>query len=208
MKSVKKLKISTFNLLIITLFIVISISEINSQVVCSLDELVKEIFEDLLDNGKLDCLRESSVSPELEESDEQYKKRINANWDGDCSFEAEGNLQASWQQKLKENYNLKKGLVDVNGNPVKEDFDDQADMCEIIRALVANGKFVEIGEDVRSISLTLIDYITCPGGDYQTQVCAVTGGSFAEKSGWYIPLDGQSIKINEEPNYVLDLKPQ
>jgi hypothetical protein len=90
---------------------------------------------------------------------------------------------------------------------VKEDFDDQADMCEIIRALVANGKFIEIGEDVRNISLTLIDYITCPGGDFQTQVCAATGGSFAEKNLWYIPLDGQSIKINDEPLYVIDLKP-
>ena len=60
---------------------------------------------------------------------------------------------------LQQNYNLKVGLVDVEGNPVQRDFDDQADMCEIIRALVANGKFLEIGQDVRDIPLTLIDFI-------------------------------------------------
>ena len=191
--------------LIILFFFVISNSiSVNSQVVCSLDELIREVYEDLIDNGKLDCLRESVKN--MEETEEQEKKRLLANWDSDCSFEAEGNQQADWQQKLKENYSLKKGLVDVDGNPVPKDFDDQADMCEMIRAFVANGKFYEIGQDVRSISLELIDHITCPGGDFQTQVCAVTGGSFSEKNKWYIPLDGQAIKINEEPNYILDLK--
>lgn len=188
------------------LFVIFTFSFENysSQIVCSLDELILEIFEDILDNGKLDCLRESL--PLNEETPEQEKKRIKAQWDSDCSFEAEGNQQADWQQKLKENYSLKKGLVDVNGNPVKSDFDDQADMCEIVRALVANGKFMEIGEDVRSISLTLIDHLTCPGGDFQSQICAVTGGSFAEKNKWYIPLDGQAMKINDEPLCVLDMK--
>ena len=36
---------------------------------------------------------------------------------------------------------MTKGLVDVEGNPVENDFEDQADMCEIVRALVANSKF-------------------------------------------------------------------
>ena len=30
--------------------------------------------------------------------------------------------------------------VDVDGNPVENDFSDQADMCEIIRAMLANSK--------------------------------------------------------------------
>lgn len=34
---------------------------------------------------------------------------------------------------------MTKGLVDVDGNPVDTDFEDQADMCEIVRALVFNG---------------------------------------------------------------------
>ena len=77
------------------------------------------------------------------------------------------------------NFQLKKGLVDVNGDPVDKDFDDQADICEI-RALVANGKIPEIGEDVKSIDLKLLDFIDCPGAEVQTEVCAATGGSFAK----------------------------
>ena len=38
------------------------------------------------------------------------------------------------------NYGLTKGLVDVDGSPVENDFSDQADMCEIIRAMLANSK--------------------------------------------------------------------
>jgi hypothetical protein len=73
----------------------------NSEVVCSEDELVRELVEDLEDNGinkityllyliisigKLDCLRES-VGPKDEKPD-QRAKRLAANWDSDCSFEA------------------------------------------------------------------------------------------------------------------------
>jgi len=65
-----------------------------SEVVCSEDELVKELIEDIEDNGrhlkinlgKLDCLRESVGSKD--ESPEQRDKRIAANWDSDCSFES------------------------------------------------------------------------------------------------------------------------
>ena len=47
----------------------------------------------LLTSGKLDCLRES-IGPEGETPD-QKAKRIAANWDSDCSFEAntESNLK-------------------------------------------------------------------------------------------------------------------
>ena len=38
------------------------------------------------------------------------------------------------------NYKLSKGLIDVNGDQVETDFADQADMCEIVRSLVGNGK--------------------------------------------------------------------
>ena len=105
---------------------------------------------------------------------------------------------------FNENYNLKKGLVDVNGNPVEDDFDDQADMCEIVRALIANGKVPEVGEDINFIDLKVLDYIDCPGQDGQTQLCAATGKSFADKKSWYIPIDGQSFTINNEPKYILD----
>jgi len=51
--------------------------------------------------------------------------------------------------------------------------------------------------------LKLLDYIDCPGDDGQTQVCAATGSSYANKKGWYILLDGKSITLNKEPKYVL-----
>lgn len=174
-----------------------------SQVVCSADELIRELYEDLIDNGKLDCLRKTVTPNGADETEEQRKKRIAAEWNSDCSFEAENEGPTSWLVKLTNNYGLKKGLVDVNGDPVEKDFEDQADMCEIVRALVANGKIPEIGEDVKSVDLKLLDYIDCPGSDGQTQVCAATGGSFAEKKGWYILLEGASIQINKEPKYIL-----
>jgi len=119
---------------LLILFILPDLS--NQEVVCSEDELVREIVEDLEDNGKLDCLRESSPSSP-DEKPEQREKRIAANWNSDCSFEAESE-NFHWKTRLEKYYGLTKGLVDVDGNPVDDDFEDQADMCEIIRALVAN----------------------------------------------------------------------
>jgi len=111
------------------------VNKINTEVVCSEDEFVREIIEDLEDNGKLDCLRESKPTPD--ETPEKRSKRILANWDSDCSFESESE-NFHWKSRLEKYYGLTKGLVDVEGNPVEDDFEDQADMCEIIRALVAN----------------------------------------------------------------------
>ena len=91
------------------------IFEVSCQVVCSEDELVKELYEDIIDNGKLDCLRKSVTPNEADETEDQRSRRIAAEWNGDCSFEAEGTGNANWLTKLTNNYSLKKGLVDVNG---------------------------------------------------------------------------------------------
>lgn len=129
-----KLKFILFTVVISMFLIQIT----KSEVVCSEDELVREIMEDLEDNGKLDCLRESEpISPN--ETPEQKAKRMAANWNSDCSFESESD-NYHWKTRLEKYYGLTKGLVDVDGNPVENDFEDQADMCEIIRALVANSK--------------------------------------------------------------------
>ena len=62
----------------------------HAQVVCSEDELIRELREDIEDNGKLDCLRVSLSPLDQEETEEQKIRRMASNWDGDCSFEAEG----------------------------------------------------------------------------------------------------------------------
>jgi hypothetical protein len=123
-----------FNLFI--LFALCYVNFVRTEVVCSEDELVREIIEDLEDNGKLDCLRES-LPLSQNEKPEQKAKRLAANWNSDCSFEADSD-NFHWKLRLEKYYGLTKGLVDVDGNPIENDFEDQADMCEIIRALVAN----------------------------------------------------------------------
>jgi hypothetical protein len=126
-------------LLLLIAIINIVIYTVHSEVVCSEEELVREILEDLEDNGKLDCLRES-FAPNDQETKEQADLREAANWDSDCSFESESE-KFPWKTRLQKYYGLTKGLVDVDGNPVDDDFEDQADMCEIIRALVANSNY-------------------------------------------------------------------
>jgi hypothetical protein len=190
-----------------SLITVLLVHQITSQVVCSLDELVKELKEDILDNGKLDCLRKSATPNEANETEQQKIRRIKAEWNSDCSFEAEGNSNSHWLPKLMEIYGLEKGLVDaegkqIEGYPQQKDFEDQADMCEIVRALIANGKIPKLGSDVTNIDISMVDEIDCPGSDGQTEVCAATGKSFADKKGWYILLGGKSITINGHPKYI------
>lgn len=194
------------SVLIKYIFVVLAISAltyINTQVVCSEDELIRELYEDIIDNGKLDCLRVSITPNEADETEEQRRRRIAAEWNSDCSFEASNIGSSNWIPKLMNNFQLKKGLVDVNGDPVETDFEDQADMCEIVRALIANGKIPTVGEDVKSIDLRALDYIDCPGVEGQTEVCAATGYSFANKKGWLIFLEAGSITVNKEPRYIL-----
>ena len=98
---------------------------------------------------------------------------------------------------------MEKGLIDAKGNKVEGNLSDQADMCEIVRSLIGNGKFPNIKDDVTNIDSSIVDYINCPGGEGQTRVCAATGKSFANKDEWYILLDGKSITANEEPKYKI-----
>jgi hypothetical protein len=148
------LKFLSRNLIFLSLVLILFVNHIKSEVVCSEDELVREIIEDLEDNGKLDCLRESQpLTPD--EKPEQKAKRLAANWNSDCSFEAESD-NFHWKSRLEKYYGLTKGLVDVDGNPVDNDFEDQADMCEIIRALVANSKYKQFRNILNLIHLFIL----------------------------------------------------
>ena len=79
-------------------------------------------------------------------------------------------------------------------------------MCEMFRALIAGG--VIEGAKLDELSDSAVDGIDCPGEgeESQSEVCAVSGGSAAQKYAWYIFLEGSSIMINEKPKWELDPK--
>lgn len=72
---------------IFLLILIVAVSK--AQVVCSEDELIRELREDIEDNGKLDCLRVALSPMDQDETDAQKIKRLASQWDSDCSFEAE-----------------------------------------------------------------------------------------------------------------------
>jgi hypothetical protein len=117
----------------ITLMIFITFSLINitlSDAVCDLNTLIVELKQDLKDNGMLDCLRVIEPPNSVEETEEQKNLRLAAQWDTSCAFESNG----SWEGKIKKLFDIKT-LVDSVGEPVKKNFENQADMCEIVRYL-------------------------------------------------------------------------
>jgi hypothetical protein len=86
------------------------------------------------------------------------------------------------------------------------DFEDQADMCEIVRAMISAG--VIQGAKLEELSESAVEGIDCPGqGDEgQSEICAVSGGSPAQKYAWYILLEGVAITANERPKFEMDPK--
>jgi len=114
---------------IIAIFtILILLSSIQSDAVCDLNTLIVEIKQDLKDNGMLDCLRVIEPPHSVEETEEQKNLRLAAQWDTSCAFESNG----AWVETLKKHYDINT-LVDSVGEPVKKNFPNQADMCEIVR---------------------------------------------------------------------------
>jgi len=178
-------------------------------IVCSEDELAREIREDLADNGKLDCIRELDS---LNLATESFVVRYNANnsqWDSDCAFEAENEGINYWVSNFKETYGITGDtpFVDVNGTPQADDFPDQADMCEIVRSLIFNGKFPGMGNSLDTIDEeTLMELLDCPGDEGQTELCAVTGSSFDHHATWYILLQPEAITAGNEPSFTREDK--
>ena len=116
-----------FGFIAFSIFIAL-ISNVQSASVCDLNTLIVELKQDLADNGMLDCLRIINPPHFVEETEEQKNLRLAAQWDTSCSFESSGN----WPEMLQKNFGVS-ALVDSTGEIVKKNFEEQADMCEIIR---------------------------------------------------------------------------
>lgn len=80
-------------------------------------------------------------------------------------------------------------------------------MCELFRALIAGG--VIEGRKLTDLTESVVDVIDCPGDgeNGQSEICAVSGGSAAQKYAWYILLEGISITTsNDKPRWQFDEK--
>jgi hypothetical protein len=175
------------------------VSLVKSDSVCTLKNLRMEIREDLADNGMLDCLRKIHAPHNYIETEEEKNKRIMAQWDSSCSFEASTDIK----NILKREFGIST-LVDSNGEPVSSDFEDQVDMCEIIRAAIANG---DMGKDIqmRKIPDDVVNKIDCAGplGDRDgPKICAATSGSFYNKAAWNIFLNSPVIRLAGKPTFT------
>ena len=95
----------------------------NTSIICDEDTLNLEIHEDLADNGVLDCLRKIPSPLHSEETIEQTNKRILAQWDTACSFEAEYN----WLADLEKSYGIKY-LLDEKGERKESNAPDQVNL--------------------------------------------------------------------------------
>ena len=155
---------------------------------------------------KLDCLRNIAAPDGVAESADMLQKRLDAQWDSDCSFEAEDPITGAplWWEKFSKAFKVTQ-MVDVNGVPraLGTDFDDQADMCEIVRTLLANGYFPGADKSLKALTYDFLWNIFCPGDDGQTKVCAFNVNSFLDKSNWFVMFDSAIILFGGQPTTQL-----
>jgi len=110
--------------------------QISADAICDRKTLLAELQQDMEDNGHLDCLR-LIPAPHGKETSDQINKRLAAQWDSDCSFEA---VDGWWKSfRFKDDKDLKLTLFSVDHAAVESDSDLEADMCEFIRALYFSG---------------------------------------------------------------------
>lgn len=105
----------------------------------------------------LDCLRVIHPPHNKEELPDDINKRLAAQWDSDCSFEGPD----SWVEEMKKIHNIPY-LVDDLGDVVEESLDDQADLCEFIRAAFVANKFPKMGT-VTNMNRDFLAKISCAG---------------------------------------------
>lgn len=106
----------------------------------------------------MDCLREIHPPHNHEETPDETNLRLAAQWESDCAFES----NTDWQKDLNELMGIS-NLVDDNGDPVEQDFEDQADMCELIRAAYSANKFPKHGNILTKINREFVSQIECVG---------------------------------------------
>jgi hypothetical protein len=197
MKQIRYYTFSNTSLLSLFLLFCFLISQINSDCVCDEELLILELKQDLEDNGILDCLRIIKPPNGVIETTDQKNKRLAAQWDTSCSFES----SADWASQLKKTYGITT-LVDEIGEPVDHNLPDQADMCEIIRAIIAGGLLAPSATDVTDVPVEALNYIACPGEENGPKICAVNGSSYYKSDAWTIMLEGMNININNYPKFI------
>ena len=190
-----KQKNRRLNLTLFFFAVLLSLTACDS--VCDLELFVMELKQDLEDNGILDCLRVIKPPSGVIETIEQKNKRLAAQWDTACSFES----TYDWASVLKKNYGVTT-LVDEIGEPVDHNLPDQADMCEIVRAVIKEGLLAGVTSDVTDIPFEALNYIDCPGDPSGPKICAVNAISYWKTDMWTIMLDGMNIQVNNAPNFV------
>lgn len=75
-------------------------------------------------------------------------------------------------------------------------------MCEIVRAMIAEGLFE--GVKLSKLNDDSFSYLNCPGQGMQSRICAVAKGAASQTYSWYILLEAQPILINERPKWKMD----
>jgi len=189
------------SIVLLTTFVILlaGVSQVRSDSVCTLKTLKMELIEDINDNGMLDCLRKIDAPHTYIETEQEKNNRIMAQWDSSCSFET----NTEYKEILKREFGIST-LVDANGEPVSSDFEDQVDICEIVRAAVANG---DLGKEInmRRIPKDIVNKIDCAGplGDKEgPRICAATSSSFYNKSAWNIFLKSSVITLAGKPTFI------
>ena len=78
-----------------------------------------------------------------------------------------------------------------------KDFDNQADICEIVRAAVAKNVFKFKDLNMQSIPENIVNKIDCVGTNDRRgpRICAATGTSYYQRDSWSVFLNPSYIKV-------------
>lgn len=198
-------KNNTAFVLIISIIILININIIKSRTVCTCGELRRQLKAD----PKMTCLVQSE--PTVGKIDETYAERsyrVNKDWSNSpCAMFVTQDIV----NEAIAYYGLPKGLVDINGKPLRDLPDNESHICVLIRSMAYEGFF---GISYSEINEDAFDLIECVGHslgfDCESQICAATIISPAREYGWNIFLSPTSITTtklgNVQPQWILDDK--